>query len=1098
MSHKKAVSIGLIFGLFVSLLSLGLGCFTRRANADSTEARPYFTEPAISPDRSEIAFSSGGDIWTAPASGGEARLLISHPATESRPLYSPDGKRLAFISTRTGGGDIYVLTLATGELKRITYDDGLDQLDAWSRDGKWLYFSSTSRDISVMNDLLRVGAEGGTPMQVSADRYANEFFSAPSPDGNTIAFTARGISSGQWWRKGHSHIDESEVWLRHSDSAGSYERITEGGAKEMWPMWKADGRTIFYVSDRSGAQNIWTKPLSGSARQITKFKDGRVLWPNISYDGRSIVFEHDFNIWLLDTDSGQAKQVSITRRGAPAGPGVEHLTFTNQIQEAALAPDGKKVAFVVHGEVFAASAKDGGDAARITHTEAPELEVAWSPDSRKLVYVSTRSGSANIYLYDFTSNSETRLTSTESSDALPVFAPDGKSIAFERSGRELRVFDVESKQERLLATGYLGRPPLNASRPFAWSPDSRWLAYITLGNKSFRNIQVVAAAGGESRQISFLANSFSDSVSWSPDGTYILFDTNQRTEDGQIARVDLIEHTPKFREDQFRDLFKEESPRPPNRRAPAENPREAVPEAPRVNDQSADQKKPAGKPVEIVFEDIRRRLSELPVGIDANSQSISPDGKWLVMIASAAGQSNLYVYSLDELSRERPVARQLTSTPGLKRDAQFSPDSKEVYYLEQGRISVVSLEARNPRPLAVSAEMDVDFNSEKIQAFQQAWSYLRDGFFDEKFNGVDWKAVRAEYAPLIAGAATPDEMRRLLSLMVGELNASHLGVNAPFGGNQPSTGRLGLRFDRDEYEKNGCLRMSEVIPLSPAAVEKIKVGEYLLAVDGTGITARTNLDELLDHKIGRRTVVTIAASADGANKREAIVRPVNLATEKGLLYRAWVEERRAYVLKASGGRLGYVHIPDMSAASLSQLYVDLDAENQACDGVVVDVRNNTGGFVNAYALDVLSRKHYLTMTVRGLPAAPARPMLGQRALEAPTILVTNQHSLSDAEDFSEGYRSMKLGKVVGEPTAGWIIYTSNVQLIDGSGFRLPFVRITTAAGEDMELHPRPVDVPVQRPIGESYTGRDIQLDTAVAELLKVVGRETKTRAAGQR
>ena len=241
MSHKKAVSIGLIFGLFVSLLSLGLGCFTRPANADSTEARPYFTEPAISPDRSEIAFSSGGDIWTAPASGGEARLLISHPATESRPLYSPDGKRLAFISTRTGGGDIYVLTLATGELKRITYDDGLDQLDAWSRDGKWLYFSSTSRDISVMNDLLRVGAEGGTPMQVSADRYANEFFSAPSPDGNTIAFTARGISSGQWWRKGHSHIDESEVWLRHSDSAGSYERITEGGAKEMWPMWSKDG-----------------------------------------------------------------------------------------------------------------------------------------------------------------------------------------------------------------------------------------------------------------------------------------------------------------------------------------------------------------------------------------------------------------------------------------------------------------------------------------------------------------------------------------------------------------------------------------------------------------------------------------------------------------------------------------------------------------------------------------------------------------------------------------------------------------------------------------------------------------------------------------
>src|SRR5689334_19775742 len=262
MSDKKVTPLALIAILFISLFSLQRGWLTHTAQADSIAARPYYTEPAISPDRSEIAFSSGGDIWTVPASGGEARLLVSHPATESRPLYSPDGKRLAFISTRTGGGDIYVLALATGELKRITYDDSLDQLDAWSRDGKWLYFSSTSRDISGMNDIFRVSAEGGTPMQVSADRYANEFFSAPSPDGTTVAFTARGIASGQWWRKGHSHIDESEVWLCREGSVPGYERVTEGGAKEMWPMWKPDGRSLFYVSDRSGAQNIWAKNLS--------------------------------------------------------------------------------------------------------------------------------------------------------------------------------------------------------------------------------------------------------------------------------------------------------------------------------------------------------------------------------------------------------------------------------------------------------------------------------------------------------------------------------------------------------------------------------------------------------------------------------------------------------------------------------------------------------------------------------------------------------------------------------------------------------------------------------------------------------------------
>src|SRR6185369_4855131 len=206
----------------------------------------------------------------------------------------------------------------------------------------------------------------------------------------------------------------------------------------------------------------------------------------------------------------------------------------------------------------------------------------------------------------------------------------------------------------------------------------------------------------------------------------------------------------------------------------------------------------------------------------------------------------------------------------------------------------------------------------------------------------------------------------------------------------------------------------------------------------------------LSFKINRRVALTMSTSADGASRREVAVRPVSMATEKGLLYRNWVEEQRAYVARVSKGRLGYVHMVDMGEASLAQLYVDLDVENHSREGVVIDVRNNNGGFVNAYALDVFARRPYLTMTPRGLPSTPARTALGQRALEAPTILVTNQHSLSDAEDFTEGYRALKLGKVVGEPTAGWIIYTSGTTLIDGSTLRLPSTRVMTASGEDME------------------------------------------------
>lgn len=1090
MQHSVSSSLCYLV-LLIIIIPPAVGAARGRESVNPP-ARPYFSEPALSPDRSEIAFVSGGDIWSAPVTGGEARLLVSHAASESRPLYSPDGGKLAFVSTRTGGGDLYVLTFETGELKRITFDDGLDQLDAWARDGRWLYFSSNSRDVAGMNDVFRVNADGGTPMQVSADRYTNEFFSAPSPDGSSLVFSARGVAAGQWWRKGHSHLDECEIWLMRDGSTPGYEKLTDRGAKNMWPMWSSDGRSIFYVSDRGGTENLWVQSVAGQARQITQFKTGRVLWPNISYDGREIVFERDFGIWKLDTGSGQATEVRISRRGAAAAPNVEHLRLADQLRELRLSPDGKKMAFVVRGEVFAASARDGGDAARVTNNPANDYEITWAPDSRRLAYVSDREGTPHVYLHDFATGAEIQLTRAAGSDANPRFSPDGKLLAFERDGRELVLLDVDSKHERKLASILSQRPPLNPDQSFAWAPDGKWIAYVTAANKSFRNVQVVQVSGGEGRQISFLANVFSGAVSWSPEGGFILFGTAQRTETGQVARVDLIPRTPKFREDQFRDLFKEEAPRTIalQNQAPAPRPANESEQSDQreASRQGGDPKKTAPKPVEMVFEGIRRRLSLLPVGVDVNSHAISPDGKWLLMNASAAGQQNLYTYSLDELSRDPAVARQLTSTPGFKADAQFTPDSKEVYYLDQGRINVVNVESRQTRQIAVTAEMDVDFSREKIVVFEQGWSYLRDYFYDPGYHGVDWQAKRAEYDPYIRGAQTADELRRVMQLMVGELNASHLGVSGPPGSTPPTAGKLGLRFDRSQYESNGRLRITEVIPLGPAALSReIQPGNYLLSVDGVEITARVNLDELLAHKTGRRVVLGIAGSLDGKGRREVAVRPASTGTEKGLLYRKWVEENRDYVSRISGGRLGYVHMLDMSPNSLNQLHVDLDAENHAREGVVIDIRNNSGGFVNVYAIDVLARRPYLNMTPRGFETAPARTMLGQRALEAPTILVINQHSLSDAEDFTEGYRTLKLGKIVGEPTAGWIIYTTNVPLIDGSVIRLPFIKITDNSGKVMELNPRPVDIPVVRPIGESNTGRDSQLDVAVRELLKQIG-----------
>jgi tricorn protease len=375
-----------------------------------------------------------------------------------------------------------------------------------------------------------------------------------------------------------------------------------------------------------------------------------------------------------------------------------------------------------------------------------------------------------------------------------------------------------------------------------------------------------------------------------------------------------------------------------------------------------------------------------------------------------------------------------------------------------------------------------------MAVFTEAWTLLRDNFYDPGFHGLNWEASRETYGPRVAATANPDEMRRVLSLMIGDLNASHLGISGGGGGGGPVVGRLGLRFDRREFETQGRLRVTEVVALGPAAVSGgIGVGDYLRRVGDVDVAPGVNLDEVLAHTIGRRVVVRLSSAPDG-DTREVALKPVSQGDEKGLLYRQWVETNREYVLKVSGGRLGYVHMASMSAGALDQLHIDLDAENHERDGVVIDLRNNNGGFVNAYALDVFARRPYLRMSLRGLPESPARTVLGQRALELPTVLVTNQHSLSDAEDFTEGYRALDLGPIVGEPTAGWIIYTWNRGLFDGSTLRLPRMRVRAVDGSDMELQPRPVDLDVRRPLGEwALDGRDTQLEQAVRALLRELG-----------
>ncbi|HUQ82228.1 MAG TPA: S41 family peptidase [Gemmatimonadaceae bacterium] len=1042
-----------------------------------------FAEPGIAPNGSEIAFVHGGDIWVVPARGGEARLLVAHAANESRPIYSPDGAQLAFMSNRAGSPDIWILTLGDGSLRRLTFDDGSEQLDGWSRDGRWIYFSSAAHDIAGMSDVYRVKSDGGTPMPVAADRYAAEFMAAPAPNGDAVAIVARGFGLSQWWRKGHSHLDESELWVVRGDGSAAprYEQITKRGAKQQWPMW-GDAGALYYVSDGNGTQNLWTKPAQGDARALTTFTNGRVMWPTMTTNGSTIAFERDFGVWTYDVASRKATEVPITVRGVAVGGGTEHLALTTGFSDLAVSPDGKKLAFIARGEVFASPTADAGDATRITTTPAAEGQVTWSPDSRKLAYVANRDGAWNVFVYDFATNKETPFTAGRTHSVSPRFSPDGKQIAFLRDARELCVASLETKQVRVLAQGIFGRPPFFLDRPIAWSPDSRWVAYLSGGAKLFMNAYVVPAAGGDAHQVSWLANTRATSISWSGDGTFLLLDTGMRTEPGNLARVDLLPFSPKFREDQFTALFRDETPGRTTPPAPAP----ARPATDSTKPDSLGAARAGSRAVRIVFDGIRTRLSMVPVGVDVGVQALSADGKQVIVTSNVAGQTNLFAYAFDEFATDPAVTRQITTTAGNKSSVQFAPDGKSVWFLEQGRIVNVTLDNRNVRQLAVRAEVDVDFAREKWDVFHQTWEFLNDNFYDPEFHGADWSAVHSAYAPWIAGSKTTDEMRRVLSLMIGEMNASHMGITGPPSPALPTaaTGRLGLEFDRGAYEKSGQLRVTAVILNASAALtEGIRVGDYLLAIDGERVAPNVSLDSVLAFKVGKRMVARVSADANGANARDVALRPRSAAFEKQMLYRAWIEERRALVAKLSGGRLGYVHMLDMGNNALTQLNVDLDAEVHEKDAVVFDVRNNNGGFMNGHALDVLSRKPYVDMVRRGVPSVPGRPVLGQRSLEKPTILITSQATLSDGENFTEGYRAMKLGTVVGEPTAMWDVYTGGGTMVDGTSVRLPFMRNAQLDAAALERASRKVDIPVDRPMGESYTGRDVQLERAVQELM---------------
>jgi Tol biopolymer transport system component/C-terminal processing protease CtpA/Prc len=1094
--------------------------------------------PTIAPAGDVVAFVHAADIWIVPLAGGPAERLTANPSGHNSPRFSPDGTQLAFTSGRTGQGDIYILPLRGGSVRRVTFHDAYNTLEAWSADGQHIFFSS-ARDRQSWA-IYRVTADGGTPIAWISQPYEQLGNLAVAPSGEALAFN---VSRDQWWRRGPNPFGGAEIWvLDGAPDDGHFRRISDYAGMNRWPLWSADGQGLYFVSDRDGMENIWFQPLVGAARQITSFREGRLLWPSISADGGTIVFERDYGIWQLDIASGEAAPLAISVRPDTKMTPVRVQTYTRDLSELTLAPDGKKVAFVARGEIFADFAdketdrdQRQGPSFRVTNTSFREADVAWSPDSRKLVYTSDRHGDAEIYLYDFVTRAETRLTSSAQNAARPkgspCFSPDGKWIAYAYGDEEIRLLDATTYADRPFV-----RANFNFSASYAWSPDSRWIVFMARDERYFSNVYVQRIDEDTAHQITFLSNLTAYGPLWAPNGCFVIFTTGQYRAESQIGRVDLAPTPPLFREAEFEKLFhqgsgvrgqgsgeeadkKTEPPKQSENEKQAQTPdvlEQATPKEQQLDnpaDNSATQPptpnpQPPTPEIEIVFDGIERRLRFLtPTQMDADAHCISPDSRDLIFGASVAGKYNLWSMPLDEPRSDHPP-RQLTSGPSGKGAAQFAPDGKSFFFLDGGQIMIRKFPSGEQSQLHISADVIVDFNQEKRQIFDEAWRLLRDHFYDPTFRGLDWSAARAQLHPLVAGAQTYGELLNILNMLVGELRASHLGAHSAWA--MPiQDGYTGLLFDRAEQAATDRLRIATIVPDSPAALARngggIQVGDLLLAIDGVELGPQTNLDILLQRTVGRRVLLRVGqGSGDGdgglgnesqppsPNVREVAVRPISADQYGDLRYRGWVYANEAYVHRISGGRLGYVHIREMSYEAYQQFLSDLDAETHSKEGVVVDTRFNGGGHIATFILDVLARRSVLLSVFRDRPPADAGHYAGNRVLNKPTVLLINEYSYSNTEIFAEGYRRLGLGKVVGRPTGGAVIWTSRTRLLDGTWFSLPRVKVATPEGEDLEGTGRAVDVDVSLPVGEPARGKDSQLDAAVTTLLAQIDRLDQT------
>lgn len=1066
---KKAM-LALLAGL-----SIGVA-----AHADDSPL--WMRYPAISPNGREIAFTYKGDIYKVSVNGGNAQRLTTQESYDTKPLWSPDGQKIAFVSDRYyGSQDIYVMSADGGSATRVTSHSTSETPLTFSPDGQYIYYTAHIQDpassalfpTSRLNEVYKVPVTGGrTTLELATPVAMGEM----SSNGRYLLYEdIKGFENV--WRKHHTSSVTKDIVLYDLNN-NSYKPLATWKGEDRNPVFSADENSFYFLSERAGTMNVFVQPINSTsesdARQLTQFKHHPVRFLSAAQNG-TLCFGYDGEIYTL-TDGGTPNKVNVLIHNDVEEDVTRKMTFTRGITSASVSPDGKMVAYIIRGEVFVTSA-DYNTTKRLTNTAAMERSVSFGADNRSVVYESLRDGISNLYICKMARDEDpnfanaTLLTETEliagdtSEKMYPQFSPDGKKVAFVKDRKKIAIFDTASNK---VTEVYDGRFTADKTGgiSFVWSPDSKWLALEMVDNnhEPFSDIVLLEVATGKLTNLTE-SGYFDANPRFVMDGNAIIYSSEQygmrnHASWGSMNDVMIVflnrEAYDKYRlnEEDYKLLTEMEK-----------------------KEEDKDDKKEESKDILVEMENIRDRIVRLtPASSHLGDAYITNDGTKLYYMAAFEGGYDLWVKDLRK--EETKLLKKLDGSY-----VSFEPDQKEknLFFISSNSIQKMEMAGEKLKPVSVRAEMLLDAVAEREFMFNFVKKEEAERFYVKDMHGVDWEFMTEAYRKFLPHINNNYDFSEMLSELLGELNVSHTGS----GYGHPSTvdrvAETGLFFDLTVASDEG-LKVEEVVIGGPFDTHKsnVRVGDYLVKIDGVEIKADLDFFPLLAGKSGKNVLFTFYSPASGTTFDE-VVKPISAGALNNLLYERWVKQRADEVDRLSNGRLGYVHIASMDDSSFRRVYSDAMGKYYQRDGLVVDIRYNGGGRLHEDLEVFLSGTKYLTQEVQGTYYSD----MPSKRWNKPSVMVMCEADYSNAHGSPWVYKHMGIGKLVGMPVPGTMTSVNWVTLLDPSlYFGIPAVGYKTAEGyylENFELQP---DVKARLDLNKVLDGDDTQIATAVEVLMK--------------